>query len=178
MIKSMPNATHFAWHSCPVGEILLTARDGSLTSLHLLGRRSGVTISDDWIEGGSVLDAARAQLDAYFAGRSRGFDLPIRPDGTPFQRRVWDELCKIPYSETISYAELARRVGKDGAARAVESEHPLEGYRGSRPVRTGNAAIDQLQLDTYGELLQTAWVYARAGNRIDRDLAAQSQTAH
>lgn len=58
----------------------------------------------------------------------------------------------------------------DGGARAVELALPLAGYCGSRPVRVGNAAADQLQLDTYGELLQTAWQYAGAGQRIDRDI--------
>ncbi|APW59285.1 methylated-DNA--[protein]-cysteine S-methyltransferase [Paludisphaera borealis] len=115
----MSTSTHFAWHSSPIGDVLLTSRGGALTSLHMLGLRSETTISDDWIEGGTVLDAARAQLEAYFDGRARGFDLPMQTDGTPFQRRVWEELYKIPYSQTISYAELARRVGKDGAARAV-----------------------------------------------------------
>jgi GH15 family glucan-1,4-alpha-glucosidase len=59
----------------------------------------------------------------------------------------------------------------DGGARAPERTLPLDGYRGSRPVRTGNAAAGQVQLDTYGELLQTAWLYATTGHRIDRDIA-------
>ncbi|MDR3619773.1 MAG: methylated-DNA--[protein]-cysteine S-methyltransferase [Paludisphaera borealis] len=115
----MSTSTHFVWYLSPIGEILMTARDGALTSLYLHGRRSDATISDDWTEGGSILDAARSQLEAYFDGRSQDFNLPMEPDGTPFQRRVWEELGKIPYSETISYAELARRVGKPSAARAV-----------------------------------------------------------
>lgn len=111
--------THFDWYSSPVGEVFLTARDGALTSLHLFGRREDRPIPDDWVEGASVLDLARSQLDAYFEGEARGFNLPIQLDGTPFQRRVWGELCKIPYSRTISYAELARRVGNPAASRAV-----------------------------------------------------------
>jgi GH15 family glucan-1,4-alpha-glucosidase len=58
----------------------------------------------------------------------------------------------------------------DGGTRAEERALPLSGYRGSRPVNVGNGAAGQLQLDTYGELLQTAWLYARGGNRIDRDV--------
>ncbi|HEX5402197.1 MAG TPA: glycoside hydrolase family 15 protein [Pseudonocardiaceae bacterium] len=58
----------------------------------------------------------------------------------------------------------------DGGSRAVERTLPLAGYRGSRPVRTGNAAVDQLQLDTYGELLQTVWVHTEAGSALDPDI--------
>jgi GH15 family glucan-1,4-alpha-glucosidase len=59
----------------------------------------------------------------------------------------------------------------DGSSRVPERQLPLAGYRDSRPVNIGNGAVDQLQLDTYGELLQTAWLYSRAGNPIDRDVA-------
>lgn len=59
------------------------------------------------------------QLHEYFAGTRKTFELPLAPDGTEFQKRVWAELARIPYGETISYAELARRVGSEGAARAV-----------------------------------------------------------
>jgi GH15 family glucan-1,4-alpha-glucosidase len=59
----------------------------------------------------------------------------------------------------------------DGGAHAPERTLPLNGYRASRPVRIGNAAATQLQLDTYGELLQTAWLYATSGHRIDSDIA-------
>ncbi|MCA8955724.1 MAG: methylated-DNA--[protein]-cysteine S-methyltransferase [Planctomycetes bacterium] len=59
------------------------------------------------------------QLREYFAGRRRGFDLPLSAAGTVFQREVWDELQRIPYGETISYGELARRIGRPRAVRAV-----------------------------------------------------------
>jgi methylated-DNA-[protein]-cysteine S-methyltransferase len=67
----------------------------------------------------SLLDEARRQLVAYFAGRLTTFDLPLAPNGTEFQRRVWSELTKIPFGTTISYAQLARRAGNDVAVRAV-----------------------------------------------------------
>ncbi len=59
------------------------------------------------------------QLDEYFAGDRREFDLPLVPLGSEFQRRVWDGLLEIPYGETISYGELAREIGRPAAARAV-----------------------------------------------------------
>ena len=67
----------------------------------------------------SLLDEARRQLVAYFAGRLTTFDLPLAPNGTEFQRRVWTELTKIPFGATISYARLARRVSNAAAVRAV-----------------------------------------------------------
>ena len=68
-----------------------------------------------------ILAEAAAQLDDYFARRLRRFDLPLMPIGTEFQRRVWDELRRIPYGQTISYKELALRIGNPKAVRAVAS---------------------------------------------------------
>jgi methylated-DNA-[protein]-cysteine S-methyltransferase len=61
----------------------------------------------------------RRQLAEYFAGERRDFDLPLAPEGTPFERSVWDELRKIPFGETRSYGEIAQAIGRPGAARAV-----------------------------------------------------------
>jgi len=61
----------------------------------------------------------RRELNEYFAGKRRAFDLPLAAEGTPFQKRVWDELCRIPFGETRSYGEIAAAVGSAGAARAV-----------------------------------------------------------
>jgi len=66
-----------------------------------------------------LLREARQQLQAYFAGRLKSFDLPLAPNGTEFQRRVWSALTKIPFGTTISYADLARRVSNAAAVRAV-----------------------------------------------------------
>jgi methylated-DNA-[protein]-cysteine S-methyltransferase len=61
------------------------------------------------------------QIDAYFAGRLHDFDLPLDAEGNPFQQRVWRTLLKIPYGQTWSYGQLADRIGRPGAARAVGS---------------------------------------------------------
>ncbi len=66
-----------------------------------------------------LLTEAREQLTAYFAGRLRSFDVPLAPNGTDFQRRVWSALREIPFGTTISYADLARRVSNVAAVRAV-----------------------------------------------------------
>jgi len=99
-------------HPSPVGDILLRAdADGRLTELYL---RHDVTEAGD-----GPFDAAHEQLDAYFAGELEAFDLPLAPHGTDFQMRVWDELTRIPYAETISYKELALRLGDIKLVRAV-----------------------------------------------------------
>jgi methylated-DNA-[protein]-cysteine S-methyltransferase len=68
---------------------------------------------------GAAADVVKRQLDEFFAGKRTTFDLPMAPEGTDFQKRVWAELTRIPCGETISYTELAKRVGSEGAARAV-----------------------------------------------------------
>ena len=100
--------------SSPIGSLTLRAENGALT---------GVWMEDDdlpeHIDDTPPLDQARRQLEAYFAGELREFDLPLAPAGSEFQLRVWRELAKIPYGETISYGELASRVGDPTKARAV-----------------------------------------------------------
>lgn len=88
---------------------------------------AGATIEDgqppptdeEWGRGSGLLDRARGQIQEYLAGTRREFDLPVDLAGTDFQRSVWDELMQIPYGKTISYKELARRIGRPEAVRAV-----------------------------------------------------------
>ena len=89
--------------------------------------------------------------------------------GCPREARAY--FWWLMHASQLTHPRLQVLYRLDGGTRALERELALAGYRGSLPVRVGNAAAEQLQLDTYGELLQTAWVYARAGNRIDRDIA-------
>jgi methylated-DNA-[protein]-cysteine S-methyltransferase len=103
----------------PIGELTLVSDGEALTGLYMDAQRHrpelpATTGSDD-----AVLAAARRQLGEYFAGQRREFDLPVRPAGTRFQREVWDALRHIPYGETAGYGELAQRLGRPGAARAV-----------------------------------------------------------
>ncbi len=102
---------------------------------------------------------------AYFAGELETFDLPLAPGGTPFQQRVWNELCKIPYGETISYGQLAQRIGNPNASRAVGlangsnpipiiipchrvigSNGKLTGYGGGLPIKEKLLALERRQL--------------------------------
>jgi methylated-DNA-[protein]-cysteine S-methyltransferase len=101
----------------PVGELLLTAEDGQLTGLYMPAEahmRPAGAVRDD-----RAFADARRQLDAYFAGERTEFDLRVAPAGTAFQQRVWEELQRIGYGETISYAELAARIGRPTAIRAA-----------------------------------------------------------
>lgn len=119
-MKSPPAETIWYGHAAsPVGPLLLTARADGLAGIYLNPQRGGPVPADGWLEDESRFDRARRQLDEYFAGDRRSFDLRLAPRGSPFQLAVWAALCEIPYGETCSYGELARRIGAPGAARAV-----------------------------------------------------------
>jgi methylated-DNA-[protein]-cysteine S-methyltransferase len=104
----------------PIGRLLLTSDGTALTGLYMEPSRKAQS-TEGWIQDLSVppLAAAVRQLTEYFAGTRREFDLPLRPQGTAFQQRVWRELTEIPYGETWSYGELAKRIDKPSASRAV-----------------------------------------------------------
>jgi methylated-DNA-[protein]-cysteine S-methyltransferase len=104
----------------PVGLLRLMADENGLTGVYLPSHKGEPPPVQAW-EGAAppVLLSAREQLDEYFAGKRTVFDLPLAPRGTEFQQEVWRALREIPYGETRSYGELAARVGRPGAARAV-----------------------------------------------------------
>jgi methylated-DNA-[protein]-cysteine S-methyltransferase len=99
----------------PVGPLMLTTDGSALTGLHF-GEHP---VPGDRDDAHPVLRAAAAQLAEFFAGERKAFDMPLAPTGTEFQMRVWEQLRLIPYGTTISYGELARRVGNPAASRAV-----------------------------------------------------------
>lgn len=103
----------------PVGPLVLAATEGGLTHLLFGHRVQALPEGDGSPEAAAVLDRARDQLAEYFAGTRRAFELPLAPSGTEFQRDVWRALCDIGYGETASYAELAARIGRPKAVRAV-----------------------------------------------------------
>lgn len=98
----------------PLGVLELYAADGYLLRLRFLGHAA-----PDAAPTAGVLAAAAAQLRAYFAHELRTFALPLEARGSDFQRRVWRALCEVPFGGTISYGELARRIARPSAARAV-----------------------------------------------------------
>lgn len=106
----------------PLGPLVLAGTENALTRIAFGGVREET-------DGPSpLLEQAAEELAAYFAGERRDFTVPLAPEGTAFQQRVWAELRKIPYGETAAYGDIALRLGKPGAAIAVgqaNSRNPI-----------------------------------------------------
>jgi O-6-methylguanine DNA methyltransferase len=113
---------NYAYYDSPIGPLLIAGNEEAVT--HILFAKKGKPAKPEagWIESakGPVGETLR-QLKEYFSGRRRDFDLPLAFGGTKFQKSVWRKLQEIPYGETISYGELAKRVGNPKASRAVGS---------------------------------------------------------
>jgi methylated-DNA-[protein]-cysteine S-methyltransferase len=153
----------------PVGTLTLAATDDGLHAIEFPRNRHPANRAG-WTEGQHpVLDLAARQLDEYFAATRRAFDLPLAPRGTDFQRTVWLALAGIAYGETVSYAQLAQRVGKPTAMRAVGAAngrnplpivlpcHRVIGADGSLTGFGGGLPTKQFLLELEGAL-------ARAGD--------------
>jgi methylated-DNA-[protein]-cysteine S-methyltransferase len=114
--------TTYTYLDSPIGPLLVTADDGAVTRLHMHEQRHTPGATDPSWEhdpDDPVLVAAAAQLREYFSGERTEFDLPLAPVGTAFQREVWTALRGIPYGETESYGDVARRINRPGSSRAV-----------------------------------------------------------
>ena len=146
--------TYQAIVSSPLGPLLLTAEDCGLTGIQFLDGKDAPPTPHNLIESRAPFKEAIRQLQAYFQGKLKTFDLPLSPKGTAFQLKVWKALCDIPYGTTISYGEQAKRIGKPSAARAVGrangcnplpivipchrvigSDGRLVGYAGGLPIK-------------------------------------------
>jgi methylated-DNA-[protein]-cysteine S-methyltransferase len=157
MTRGRTAEASFVWRS-PIGPLELRASDGALTAILFSrpgGRRAvGANAAAAAAAAAPVLGRAVKQLGEYLAGRRRAFDLAFAPRGTAFQRAMWRAMTRIPYGETISYAELARRGGRPRAVRAaaaacarnpislvvpchrvVGSDGSLTGYGGGLPLK-------------------------------------------
>ena len=122
----------YAWYASPIGRLLVAKddvavrhvaipdRDPSRPDSPRRGKARPLAPGPDWVRDDAGLARETEELDAYFAGEVREFEMAVEPEGTPFRRKVWAELARIPYGETWSYGELARRtLGRPGAARAA-----------------------------------------------------------
>ena len=103
----------FACYDTELGLLEVGCDRGAVTSLHWVDKIAHPHAPT------ALSDEAARQVRQYLAGERREFDLPLAPSGTDFQRAVWDALCAIPYGETATYGEIAREIGRPGAARAV-----------------------------------------------------------
>lgn len=112
---------YYRYFDSPIGKILLTSDGNSLTGLYMESYKADPTVFQQWVANDSIEPFPKVieQLTAYFNGKLTEFDLPISMLGTKFQQQVWQELTKIPYGKTISYKELAIRIGNIKAVRAV-----------------------------------------------------------
>ena len=145
--------------SSSIGELLLAGDPTGLRHIQFKGR--DFTPPPDWQAVAALPYPVADQLDSYFAGHLRSFDLPLNPQGTAFQRKVWAALLEIPYGETISYLELARRIGNPKSVRAVGlangrnplpivvpchrvvgSNGALVGYAGGLPIKRALLALE------------------------------------
>jgi methylated-DNA-[protein]-cysteine S-methyltransferase len=164
----------------PVGGLLLARDEAGLRMIHFVGpakaghyqfgsvrlqaewQLGSVRLQADWDRKDNAFDDVVSQLEQYFEGKRRGFDLPLAPEGTAFQQRVWRSLLDIPYGETISYGELAARIGNKAASRAVGlangsnplpivipchrvigSNGKLTGYGGGLPIKHQLLALER-----------------------------------
>ncbi len=104
--------TRYTHVDSPVGTLLLTGDEtGALTGLFMDGQRYGVAIDPGWREDADGFTAARSQLAEYFAGEREDFDLPLAPQGTPHQQKVWETLRAIPFGQTTTYGAIAAQTG-------------------------------------------------------------------
>ena len=161
----MPTTISFTYLQSPIGPLLLASSGSRLHSITFPKSGSPATPGSNWNENASAFKEPIRQLQAYFAGELENFDLPLGPQGTPFQQKVWNELCRIPYGQTISYGELAKRIGNPNASRAVGlangsnpipivipchrvigSSGKLTGYGGGLPIKEKLLALEKKQL--------------------------------
>jgi len=148
----------------PVGPLLLAADDAGLRQILFVKGRTPARSDPTWIENPAPFREVIRQLRLYFAGELEQFDLALAPQGTAFQLKVWQRLCEIPYGETISYGELARRLDNPNASRAVGlangsnpipivipchrvigSNGKLTGYGGGLPIKEKLLALEGRQ---------------------------------
>ncbi len=154
----------------PLGRLLLVGDGEAIRWIDLPNARRPAVIAADWRSAPDAFVEARRQFGAYFSGTLRQFDLPLDPRGTPFQRRVWSELARIPYAQTISYAELARRIGNPNASRAVglaNGRNPLSIIVPCHRVIGANGSLTGYG----GGLAAKEYLLAHERRHVDRTLA-------
>jgi methylated-DNA-[protein]-cysteine S-methyltransferase len=148
----------------PIGPLLVAGDEVGLRFLLFTAGRDRARPESDWEPDTGLLKEPARQLSSYFTGKLHEFDVPLAPQGTTFQQAVWAELQRIPYGETISYGELAQRLGNPKAVRAVglaNGSNPISiiipchrvigakgslgGYGGGLPIKQALLALERGQ---------------------------------
>ncbi len=111
----------FTYYESPLGKMVLTARDGAITGCYFVGQKHYPAQAESFQEAAdnALLKRAQEELDEYFSGKRRDFDLPLAPIGTVFQTKVWQAIAGVPYGQTVSYGRLAEPLGSAKCVRAV-----------------------------------------------------------
>ena len=111
----------YDYFKSPQGRMLLTADGKGLSSVSFIGQKYAPRVAGDWRRDAAhpLLRQAKRELAEYFAGRRKRFTVRLAPKGTSFQRAVWKAIAGVGFGRTIAYAELARRAGRPGSARAA-----------------------------------------------------------
>ena len=110
--------TTYRTMTSPIGTLTIAGEDGVVTRVLMEDQRHAPS-AEGWAHDPNAFADVVGQLEEYFAGERTSFDVPLRLEGSEFQRTVWQGLLDIPYGETCSYGELAAAIGRPGAARAV-----------------------------------------------------------
>ncbi|TFH73390.1 methylated-DNA--[protein]-cysteine S-methyltransferase [Gammaproteobacteria bacterium LSUCC0112] len=122
------SVTYYSYYDSPVGSLLLAGDGIALNLISFPNGRAARLPQADWMRRNDAFKPVKQQLAAYFAGELTDFNLVLAPEGTDFQLAVWTALQKIPYGETCSYGDIANRIGKPEASRAVgaaNGQNPL-----------------------------------------------------
>jgi methylated-DNA-[protein]-cysteine S-methyltransferase len=164
-MTNMTNQMFCTTFASPVGPLLLAANDQGLCFVSFAGSKRAVLPQPEWKRGDAPFAEVVRQLQSYFRGELTEFNLPLAMAGTPFQLRVWSSLCEIPFGATISYGQLACRIGNPRAVRAVGlangsnpipiivpchrvigSNGKLTGYGGGLPIKEKLLALENRQI--------------------------------
>ncbi|OAI43269.1 cysteine methyltransferase [Verrucomicrobia bacterium SCGC AG-212-E04] len=117
-MKTSPTITYSEMES-PIGRLLLYGTARGLSGIFMTRQRHFEGKQKEWKRDDARWSGVAKQLREYFEGKRRDFDIPLDVEGTDFQMKVWDALTKIPFGRTASYADVARKIGKPKAMRAV-----------------------------------------------------------
>ncbi len=162
---------HYRYHDSPLGRLLLVGNHAGLLQVSMDIDGKPWRIDPLWQSADAELDEVCRQLDAYFVGRRRTFDLRLAPRGTEFQQAVWQALLTIPFGQTSSYSALAAQIGRPNAMRAVGAANganpiaviipchrvigrdgSLTGYAGGLPRKTLLLQLEGARLPQQAEM--------------------------